>query len=103
MGRKPGFDGKKVSAIISALARSPDGLWLRQLSKELYLSPATVSKYLDGILSSMVEESRLGDGRKPLLRVIKLKPFVLEKIHEGRSISEILKLLKIFNKLERDE
>ena len=102
MGRKKGFDGKKISAILLVLARNPDGLWLRALAKELSMSPTTVSKYLDGVLKPMVEENRLGNDAKPLLRVIKLKQFALEKIQEGKDINEILKILKMFNRLESE-
>lgn len=99
MGRKAGFDGKKISGIISALARNPEGLWLRQLARELNLAPATVSKYLNGILKPLVEETALGPEARPMLKLIRLKPFVMERIHEGKSISEIMKTLKIFQNI----
>ncbi|MBI4019125.1 MAG: hypothetical protein HY364_02630 [Candidatus Aenigmarchaeota archaeon] len=97
MGRKKGFDGKKISSIISALARNPDGLWLRQLSRDTGLSATTVGTYIGGILEPLLEETSLGSGSRPMLRVIRLKPYVLQKIAEGRSIGEILKMLKILS------
>ncbi|HLD83851.1 MAG TPA: hypothetical protein VI979_03290 [archaeon] len=102
MGRKKGFDGKKISVIISALARNPDGVWLRQLSRDTGISATTVSAYAGGILKPLLEETSLGAGARPMLRVIRLKPYVLQKIAEGRGISEILKMLKILGSAERN-
>ena len=100
MGRKKGHDNRKMVVIFSVLASNPDGLWLRRLAKESALSPATVSHYLNTALKSLIEEVSLGEGdKKTLLRVIKLKPFVFEKLQEGKDINEILKLLKLIEKI----
>ncbi|MBS3054153.1 MAG: hypothetical protein J4431_01300 [Candidatus Aenigmarchaeota archaeon] len=100
MGRKKGFDGKKISAIVSVLARNPDGVWLRQLSRDTGISATTAGTYVSGILKPLLEEANLGTGARPMLRVIRLKPYVFQKIAEGRSISEILKMLKILSSAE---
>ncbi len=101
MGRKKGFDGKKISSVISVLARNPEGLWLRQIAKELGVSPTTVSKYVDGPLQPLVEDTSLGRAGKPILRVIRLKPFVLERISQGQDINQIMKFLRIIGENER--
>ncbi|MFH0832150.1 MAG: hypothetical protein V1900_00290 [Candidatus Aenigmatarchaeota archaeon] len=98
MGRKKGFDDRKISSIVRALRANPDGIWLRRLSEELGMAPATVAKYVEGILKPLVDDSSLGNG-KPIIRVIKLKPFVLERLQEGKDITEIMKLLRVLNKI----
>lgn len=95
MGRKKGFDNRKIAAIVGILASHPEGLWLRNIARETSLHPLTVSKYIDTVLRPLVEEISLKSERKPILRVIKLKPFVLEKLEEGRSMAQILRLLKL--------
>lgn len=95
MGRKKGFDNRKIVAIVGVLVNNPDGLWLRNIARETGLHPLTVSKYLDTILRPLVEETSLRSEKKPILRVIKLKPFVLEKLQEGRNIQQVLRLLRL--------
>jgi len=99
MGRKKGFDEKKISSIVRALLAHPDGIWLRQIAKETQLSPATVAKYLDTVLKPLVEESSLGSTEKPLLRVVKLKPFVIERLQEGKRLAGIMKILRLVSKI----
>ncbi|MBI2971163.1 MAG: hypothetical protein HYY37_01945 [Candidatus Aenigmarchaeota archaeon] len=100
MGRRPGFDQRKIGAIVAALYKNPDGLWLRQIAKETEMTHATVAKYVEGILRPLVEEVSLGKEGKPLLRVIRLKPFVIERLQEGKSIADILKVLRLMSKVE---
>ncbi len=99
MGRKKGFDGRKISSIISVLARNPDGVWVRQIARELKISPMTVSKYAAGILKPLLEESRLGSGQKTLLLVFRIKPAVLQQIRQGRDINEIMKTARIISRI----
>ena len=99
MGRKKGFDKHKVVKIIEVLARNPDGIWIRRIAGELKLSPTTVTKYIDTVLKPLVEDVSLGGSGKPLLRVIRLKPFVLERLHEGKSIEQTMKILHLMNKI----
>ncbi len=99
MGRKKGFDEKKIIAIVRVLLAHQDGVWLRQIAKETQLSPATVAKYLDTVLKSLVEESSLGHAEKPLLRVVKLKPFVMERLQEGKTLADIMKILRLISKI----
>ena len=97
MGRKKGFDKKKITAIIGVLANNPDGIWLRRIAEETGIHHSTVSKYIDTLLKPLVEDVSLGGTGKPLLRVIKLKPFVIERLQQGDSLDKILRLLKLMN------
>lgn len=97
MGRRPGLDEKKITSIVSVLAMYPEGLWLRKLADETGLTHATVAKYVSGVLRSLVEEVSLGRGPKPLLRVIKLKPTVLEELQKGKDMQQILKILQMMS------
>jgi len=99
MGRKKGFDEKKILSIVQVLLANQDGIWLRQIAKETGLSPATVGKYLDTVLKPLVEESSLGRSEKPLLRVIRLKPFVIERLQEGKTLADIMKILRLLDKV----
>jgi len=95
MGRKKGFDNKKIVAIVGVLVKNPDGLWLRNIARETGLHPLTVSRYLDTILRPLIEDVSLRSEKKSILRVVKLKPFVFEKLQEGRNIQQILRLLRL--------
>ena len=99
MGRKKGFDERKIGKIVSVLAANPDGIWLRQIAKQVGCSPATIVHYIEGILAPLVEDTSLGAG-KPLLRVIRLKPFVIEKLQEGKDIRQIMKILRLVGKIQ---
>ncbi len=96
MGRKPGLDERKVLSIVQVLLSNPDGLWLRQLAKEAQLAPSTVSRYLDTVLHSLVEDTPLG-GEKPLLRVVKLKPFVIQRLEAGQTLADIMRILRLIS------
>lgn len=96
MGRKAGYNPKTIASLMAILASKPEGLWLRRLAKEAGLHPSTVSKYLAGPLKPFIESSSLGaPGEKPLLIVVRLKPVVLQRLAEGASIADIMKLLSL--------
>lgn len=99
MGRKKGFDERKIASILRILAKNPDGLWLRGVAKEAKLSPSTVASYIEGPLRPFTEITDLGRSEKPLMRVIRLKPFVLEKLGEGKDLRQILKILKVMENI----
>ncbi len=98
MGRKAGFDKNKINAILQVLVSNPEGIWLRRIAKETGLHPSTVTKYVDGILRPLVDDTTLGD-KKPFLRVIRLKAVVMEKIQEGKDIDQIMKFLEVVSKI----
>lgn len=99
MGRKKGLDKRKIGAIINVLIANPDGIWLRRIAEETKLSPATVAHYIETALKPLVEDTSLGKTEKPLLRVIRLKPFVLERLQEGKDINDIIKILDLMKKI----
>ena len=96
MGRKPGFDQKKAENIVKVLARHPDGIWVRRIAEEAALHPTTVTKYLEGILSPLVEDVSLAGRERPILRIVRLKTYVIERLQEGKTVEEIMKLLRYF-------
>lgn len=98
MGRKRGFDESKIAAIIGVLYSNPDGIWIRRIARETSMDNKTVSKYVDTVLKPLVEDVSLAGEKKPMLRVIRLKPFVIEKLAEGRNIQQILKVLRLMSK-----
>ncbi len=100
MGRRKGFDSRKIVAILTVLARNPDGIWLRKIAQEAHLHPTTVSNYIGGVFQPLIDDVSLGGSGKALLRVIKLKPYVLQKLEQGLTVSQILKILGIIKDLE---
>ena len=99
MGRKKGLDNRKIALILGALARNPDGIWLRRIAKEAGITPATVGHYIDTVLKPLVDDTTLGEAGKPFLRVIKLKPFVLERLEHGQDIKQLMKTLNLLQKI----
>ena len=74
----------------------PDGIWIRKIAEETALHPTTVTKYLEGVLSPLVEDVSLAGRERPILRIVRLKTFVIERMREGKNIQEILRLFKYF-------
>ncbi|MBI2233372.1 MAG: hypothetical protein HYU56_05635 [Candidatus Aenigmarchaeota archaeon] len=97
MGRKKGFDEKKIAAIIEFLHTNQDGVWIRRIARETGMDNHTVTKYIDTLLRPLIEDVSLAGESKTMLRVVRLKPFVIEKLAEGRSVQQILKILKLIN------
>ncbi len=96
-GRPGGPDPKKAMLIIKILYENPEGLWLREIAKRAKIHPSTVSHYIDTVLAPLVEDTKLGR-EKPILRVIKLKPFIIDKLSRGESLSDTLRYLRLVNK-----
>ncbi|MBI4895121.1 MAG: hypothetical protein HY831_01380 [Candidatus Aenigmarchaeota archaeon] len=98
-GRKPGSDPRKVRNIVQVLVNHQEGVWIRQIAKEAKLHPSTTTKYVEGVLAPMVDITLLGsETGKTLLKVVKLKPIVVEKLEQGQKMSEILRFLELLNK-----
>lgn len=94
-GRPSGYDMNKVISIANVLLKYPEGLWLRKIAKKANLHPNTVSNYINTVLSPLVEDIALGDDEKPILRVIRIKPSIYEKIQKGKSIQELIEFSQI--------
>lgn len=98
MGRKKGFDERKIGSIIAVLYENPDGIWITRIAETTNLHPTTVTKYVEGVLRPLIIDVSLAGKERPYLRIIRLKPFVMEKLAEGRNIQQILKVLKLLSK-----
>ena len=97
---RPKNDPKKIVAIVQILARYPDGTWIRSIARDAKLHPTTVSHYLSGPLASLVEESTLGSpDRKPLMRIVRLKPAIFERIQKGDTVRQILRLADLIQRV----
>ncbi|MBU5678393.1 MAG: hypothetical protein QXJ96_03605 [Candidatus Aenigmatarchaeota archaeon] len=94
-GRPSGCDINKTLLIANILLKYPEGLWIRKIAKKANLHPNTVSNYINTVLSPLVEDIALGDDEKPILRVIRLKPSIYEKIQKGKSIQELIEFSQI--------
>ena len=96
-GRPGGPDPKKIMLIVKILYDNQEGLWLREIANRARLHPSTVSHYIETFLAPIVEDRKLGE-EKPILRMIRLKPLVIEKISQGESLPNILRYLKLMEK-----
>ena len=95
MGKKRGLDDKKIAVIIGVLYNNPDGIWLRRIAREAKMDDHTVARYVNSVLRPLVEDVSLAGENKAMLRVIRLKPFVIEKLAEGRNIQQILRIMQL--------
>ncbi len=96
MPRKPGYDPQRIARILAILAKHPEGIWLRKLALEAGMTHATVGKYVDGPLAPVVEVTALGE--KPLLKVVRLKTTVFQKLEEGQSLDQVIRLMALLDK-----
>ncbi len=97
-GRPPGPDRKKILIILKVLAEAPEGLWIREIARRSRLNPMTVSNYANTALRPFLEDISLGD-EKPILRVLRLKKWALEKIRSGATLSEIMRWSEIIRRV----
>ena len=96
MARPKGYNSKIIAVLMGILASKPEGSWIRRLAKEAKVHPSTVSRYIAGPLKAFVETSALGSpDSRPLLIVVRLKPIVLQRLAEGASLGDIMKLLSL--------
>ena len=51
---------------------------------------STVARYLQTTLQPVVDDNSLGAG-KPLLRGLKLRPFVIERLDAGHTLTEVMR------------
>jgi len=96
MGRKPGLSSEKTGRILSILASNPNGFWLRELARSCKYSHATVARYIsNSSIRPLLDDEPVGRPDKPALRFIRLKPFVIERLQEGKSLDQILRMLRV--------
>ena len=65
MGRKKGFDEKKIAAIVGILYSNPEGIWIRRIAREVGMDHKTVSKYVDTVLKPLVVDVSLAGEKRP--------------------------------------
>lgn len=81
---------------MAILASKPEGIWIRRMAKEAKVHPSTVSRYVAGPLKPFVETSALGSpDSRPLLIVVRLKPIVLQRLAEGASLADVMRLFSL--------
>lgn len=93
---RPKYDKETVESLLKVLVKHPDGVWLSKLAKEADVPISTTAYYLDNQLKNLVYERAFGD-RKPVIRVVSLRPRVLESLEKGVSFSRIVRLMKIIS------
>lgn len=102
-GRPCGPDINKIAAILKVLAEHPDGLWLREVARKANVNPMTVSNYANTVLRPFLEDISIGSDEKPILRVLKLKAWVIDKIEKGASLGELMKFSEILKRVGKRE
>ena len=90
------INSKKLSLVVNTIYRSPGGIWLREISRQTGLPPSTVHYYI-GVLSPLLEDVSLGLG-KGMLRVVRFKPEIQEKLSSGGSVSDVLRRVSLVKK-----
>jgi len=77
--------GARIDKIISLLVASPDGLWLREIAKKTKIPIATLHRYIESDLADVVDSLGVKDekGRHFGLRIIRLKPKILDVVESG--------------------
>ena len=88
MGRGKSKDNTSLNLIIMALSEAPDGLWIREIARRAKLKPMVVSYHV-GQHPELFDEQAVEGPKKPIFRLIKLKPGTLTK--RGALLSKILK------------
>ena len=89
-------DLRKIKRILRVLLANPDGIWLRKLSRESRIPLSTVHYYLEGTMSSMVENigARDDDGKFFGVRLIRLKNGIFNQLSNGDLNSSLRKVLR---------
>jgi hypothetical protein len=88
MGRGKSKDNTSLNLIILALTEAPDGLWIREIARRTKLKPMTVAYHV-GQHPELFEEQSVEGPKKPIFRLIKLRPGVTTKA--GTLLTKILK------------
>jgi hypothetical protein len=91
---RPKYNPETIKKLMSILVKYPDGIWMSKLAREADVPLSTTSYYLDNQISAFIDEQTLGEERE-IIRVIKLKPFVFQKLQEGMNLQKIMKIIKL--------
>ena len=102
MPRPKGYNPQKIVKIVSILAKYEEGVWIRKIAAEAGMHPSTVSRYVGGMLASVIIVSELGpEDKKPIMRIVRLKPEVLERLRQGDTIKRVLRFAGLLEKVRR--
>jgi DNA invertase Pin-like site-specific DNA recombinase len=71
MGRKPGPNPEKLKKIRAVLAKTPNGIWVREIARQTNLDRTTVSIYLSRYMQNEVEE--IFPVKGSLIKIVRLK------------------------------
>jgi hypothetical protein len=88
MGRHKSKDQTSLNLIILALKEAPEGLWIREIARRTHLKPMNVAYHVSQHPELFNEQSVEGP-KKPIFRLIKLKPGVTTKT--GTLLTKILR------------
>jgi hypothetical protein len=75
----------RINKIVGVLASNPEGVWLRQLAHDTKIPPASLHRYIEKDLLDIVDSLGVKDanGKYFGLRIIRLKPKIIEVIETG--------------------
>jgi|YelNatPaOPRAMG01_1025707.scaffolds.fasta_scaffold177630_2 hypothetical protein len=96
---KPKYDPETIRKLLRVLIENPEGLWLSRLAKMAGVPKSTTAYYLNNQLRPLIDENTLGD-EKRLIRIVSLKPIVIEELNKGRSLDKIMRIIKIMKEYE---
>jgi len=96
---KPKYDPEIIKKILRVLIENPDGVWLSRLAKMADIPKSTTAYYLNNQLKILIEEHSLGD-EKRIIRIVSLKPRVVEELNKGRSLDRIMKMIEFMKEYE---
>ncbi len=93
------LDKLKLEKFLNVLVKHPEGLWVRKIAKETHISPSTVEYYLQHILSGIIDNIGVKDNKDRYfgLRIIKLKPKIIESIKK-EGFEKVYKYLEFSKK-----
>jgi hypothetical protein len=99
MARRPGYAPQRIASILAVLAKHPEGIWMRKLESEAGLDKKTIRRYIEGPLAPVVEVTALGE--KPLLKVVRLKPAVFQRLGEGQNLEQVIRLMGLIERSKK--
>ncbi len=93
-------DTTKINKIVKVLLKYPDGVWIRQISKESNIAASTVHFYVENILGDIVDNIGVKnkEGKYFGVRVVRLKPKIKETV-EREGLNKVYKYLKMYDKI----
>ena len=93
-------DLKKIKKILLILVKNPEGLWIRQISRETGIALSTTHYYINQVVDGFIENIGVKDkkGQYFGVRIIRLKQKIRENI-EKEGLEKVYQFLKMSNKI----